>query len=207
MPKNSDNESCCPLSEQVDNTQNFKKSDREACSLDSAYDAGPENHPGDTAADSNEATITSEFACDFLPKADNKQFKYDCKPELEKECGQLPNCYVDNQNIDFEEVDIQEVDPQKQEEQQQWHIDPEKQAEYQHIVTLIRNKTAATLKAKQERENRENFIWKGGPLKLTGILLPKQSELEPIDHLPPNFWDDPQAPIPDEWVRIIDWDD
>ncbi|KAJ1527598.1 hypothetical protein ONE63_007561 [Megalurothrips usitatus] len=78
----------------------------------------------------------------------------------------------------------------------------EEQAEFQEIVKLIKIKAA-----NPEDRHTEDFIWRGGPLKLTSVLLPRRSEFAQIDNLPPNFWDNPQAPIPEEWISMLDWDD
>lgn len=85
--------------------------------------------------------------------------------------------------------------------------DPAKQEEYELIVGLIKSKAATTLKTTTFGNNiaqENNFDF--DPMKLTGILLPKQSELEPILDFPDNFWGNPKARIPDEWVSMLEWD-
>ncbi|XP_034248368.1 uncharacterized protein LOC117649587 [Thrips palmi] len=96
-------------------------------------------------------------------------------------------------------------------EPQTEEIDPAKQEEYQYIVGLIKSKAATSLTMKtlenDDTAQEIDFTCSSGPMMLTGILLPKQSELEPILNLPENFWGNPQAPIPEEWINMLEWED
>lgn len=83
--------------------------------------------------------------------------------------------------------------------------DPKAVMEYKEIVSKIRESATARIAGKQAEVY--DSVWRGGPLKFTAVLLPKRSELHPIDDLPPNFWEDPNAPIPEEWISLLDWDD
>lgn len=98
----------------------------------------------------------------------------------------------------------------KESELQKEETDPAKQEEYQHIVGLIKSKAVATLTKKTFTNNSSaqgnDFTCETSRM-LTGILLPKRSELEPIVDFPENFWGNPQAPVPGEWIDILEWDD
>lgn len=114
---------------------------------------------------------------------------------------ELPIYTDDSRETDFTSTDKASSPEQNKEEVSKVQL------EYQQLISLI--KMSSEMSRSQAKENRKvtDYVWRGGPLKLTGILLPKSSELAPIDDLPPNFWDDPQAPIPEEWANMLEWDE